>query len=129
MKTFLTCAVTGSIHTPSMSPHLPITAQQIADEAVAAVAACAASVHLHARHPEDGRPWQSPEAFLPFVRDIAARCDGVVNLTTGGAPTMSVQERMRPALELKPEVIFFLTDADLMTRQDVQEVEIGRAHV
>ena len=103
-KVIVTCAVTGSIHTPSMSPHLPITAKQIADEAVAAVDAGAAIVHLHARHPDDGRPWQTPEAFLPFVRDIAARCDGVVNLTTGGAPTMSVQERMRPAMELSPEV-------------------------
>jgi uncharacterized protein (DUF849 family) len=103
-KVIVTCAVTGSIHTPSMSPYLPVTAQQIADEAVAAVEAGAAIVHLHARQPEDGRPLQTPEAFLPFVKDIAARCDGVINLTTGGAPTMSVQERMRPAMELAPEV-------------------------
>jgi uncharacterized protein (DUF849 family) len=103
-KVIITCAVTGSIHTPSMSPHLPITAQQIADEAVAAVAAGAAIVHLHARDPVDGHPVQTPEAFLPFVTDIKARCDGVINITTGGAPTMSVQERMRPALTLEPEV-------------------------
>ncbi len=103
-KVIITCAVTGSIHTPSMSPHLPITVQQIADEAVAAVQAGAAIVHLHARDPKDGRPVQTPEAFLPFVTDIKRRCDGVINITTGGAPTMTVQERMRPALELKPEV-------------------------
>ena len=103
-KVIITCAVTGSIHTPSMSPHLPITAQQIADEAVAAVAAGAAIVHLHARDPADGRPVQTPEAFLPFVTDIKRRCDGVINITTGGAPTMTVQERMRPALTLAPEV-------------------------
>ncbi len=103
-QVIVTCAVTGSIHTPSMSPHLPITAQQIADEAVAAVEAGAAIVHLHARNPEDGRPLQTTAAFIAFVKDIAARCDGVINITTGGAPTMSVQERMRPAMELSPEV-------------------------
>jgi uncharacterized protein (DUF849 family) len=103
-KVIVTCAVTGSIHTPSMSPHLPITAKQIADAAVEAVEAGAAVVHLHARDPESGRPVQTPEAFLPFVTDIKARCDGIINITTGGAPTMSVEERMRPALTLKPEV-------------------------
>lgn len=103
-KVIITCAVTGSIHTPSMSPHLPVTPAQIADEAVAAVAAGAAIVHLHARDPQDGRPVQTPEAFLAFVPDIKRRCDGVINITTGGAPTMSVQERMQPALTLKPEV-------------------------
>ena len=103
-KVIVTCAVTGSIHTPSMSPYLPITPKQIADEAVAAVEAGAAIVHLHARNPADGRPVQTPQAFLEFVCDIKARCKGVINITTGGAPTMTVQERMRPALELKPEV-------------------------
>lgn len=103
-KVIITCAVTGSIHTPSMSPYLPITAEQIADHAVGAVEAGAAIVHLHARNPQDGRPLQTTEAFLPFVRDIKARSNAVINITTGGAPTMSVEERMRPALELKPEV-------------------------
>jgi uncharacterized protein (DUF849 family) len=103
-KVIVSCAVTGSIHTPSMSPHLPITARQIADASVQAVEAGAAIVHLHARDPKDGRPLQTTAAFLEFVQDIKARCDGVINITTGGAPTMSVQERMRPALELKPEV-------------------------
>ena len=103
-KVIISCAVTGSIHTPSMSPHLPITAQQIADAAVGAAEAGAAIVHLHARRPEDGRPDQSPEAFRAFVGDIKARSDAVINITTGGAPTMTVDERMQPALQLQPEV-------------------------
>jgi len=103
-QVIVTCAVTGSIHTPSMSPHLPISAQQIADAAVGAVEAGAAIVHLHARDPRDGRPVQTADAFRAFVGDIKARCRGVINITTGGAPTMSVEERMRPALELRPEV-------------------------
>ena len=103
-KVIITCAVTGSIHTPSMSPYLPITAQEIADAAVGAAEAGAAIVHLHARKPEDGRPDQTPDAFRAFVTDIRQRSDAVINITTGGAPTMTVQERMQPALELKPEV-------------------------
>jgi uncharacterized protein (DUF849 family) len=103
-KIIITCAVTGSIHTPSMSPHLPVTAQQIADEAVSAARAGAAIVHLHARNPVDGRPDQTPDAFRPFVTDIKDRSDVVINITTGGAPTMTVDERMQPALQLKPEV-------------------------
>ena len=103
-KVIISCAVTGSIHTPSMSPYLPITAKQIADAAVGAAEAGAAIVHLHARKPEDGRPDQSPDAFRAFVGDIKARSDAVINITTGGAPSMTVAERMRPALELKPEV-------------------------
>jgi len=103
-KVIITCAVTGSIHTPSMSPHLPVTAQEIADAAVGAAEAGAAIVHLHARNPDDGRPDQTPDAFRAFVGDIKARSNAVINITTGGAPTMSVDERMQPALQLKPEV-------------------------
>jgi uncharacterized protein (DUF849 family) len=103
-KVIITCAVTGAIHTPSMSPHLPITAQEIADAALGAAEAGAAVVHLHARNPQDGRPDQSPEAFLPFLKVIKQRSDVVINLTTGGAPTMMVEERVRPAATLKPEV-------------------------
>lgn len=103
-KVIITCAVTGSIHTPSMSPHLPVTPQQIADDAVGACEAGAAIVHLHARDPKNGRPTQSPDVFREFVGDIKARCDAVINLTTGGAPTMTVEERMQPALQLQPEV-------------------------
>ncbi|MEJ5990321.1 3-keto-5-aminohexanoate cleavage protein [Ramlibacter sp. PS3R-8] len=103
-KVIITCAVTGSIHTPSMSPALPVTAREIADAAVGAAEAGAAIVHLHARNPIDGRPDQSPEAFEPILRDIKKRSDVVVNLTTGGAPYMTVEERVRPAAVWKPEV-------------------------
>jgi uncharacterized protein (DUF849 family) len=103
-KVIITCAVTGAIHTPSMSPHLPITATEISDAALGAAEAGAAIVHLHARNPQDGRPDQTPEAFLPFVKVIKQRSNVVINLTTGGAPTMMVEERVRPAATLKPEV-------------------------
>jgi uncharacterized protein (DUF849 family) len=103
-KVIITCAVTGSIHTPTMSPHLPITAQEIADAAIGAVEAGAAIVHLHARKPDSGIPDQSPEAFAPFLKVIKQRSPAVVNITTGGAPTMSIEERVRPAATFKPEV-------------------------
>ena len=103
-KVIITCAVTGSIHTPSMSPHLPVTPQQIADNAIGAAEAGAAIVHLHARNPQDGRPDQSPEAFEPFLKVIKQRSNVVVNITTGGAPTMTAEERVRPAAHFKPEV-------------------------
>lgn len=103
-KVIITCAVTGSIHTPSMSPHLPVTAEEIAEAAIGAAEAGAAIVHLHARNPVDGRPDQTPEAFEPFLRVIKQRSDLVVNLTTGGSPFMSVEERIKPAAVWKPEV-------------------------
>src|SRR6266567_3401356 len=84
----ITCAVTGSIHTPSMSPYLPVTPQEIADAAVGAAEAGAAIVHLHARDPVDGHPTQDPAVFKQFLPKIKAASDVVVNLTTGGAPTM-----------------------------------------
>jgi uncharacterized protein (DUF849 family) len=103
-KVIITCAVTGAIHTPSMSPHLPVSAQEIADAAIGAAEAGAAIVHLHARDPKDGRPDQTPEAFAPFLRVIKQRSDCVVNLTTGGAPTMTIQQRVSPAATFRPEV-------------------------
>ncbi len=103
-KVIVTCAITGSIHTPSMSPHLPITPEQIAQEAVAAAEAGAAIVHLHARDPETGRPDQTPEAFARFLPIIKQRSNVVINITTGGAPQMTVQERVRPAARFRPEV-------------------------
>ena len=103
-KVIITCAVTGAIHTPSMSPHLPITAQEIAEAAIGAAKAGAAIVHLHARDPNTGRPDQSPEAFAPFLQVVKQRSDCVINITTGGAPTMLVEERVRPAAHYKPEV-------------------------
>jgi uncharacterized protein (DUF849 family) len=104
MKVIISCAITGSIHTPSMSPHLPITPAEIAESALGAAEAGAAIVHLHARNPHDGRPDQSPEAFEPFLRVIKQSSDVVVNLTTGGSPYMSVEERVRPAAVWRPEV-------------------------
>jgi uncharacterized protein (DUF849 family) len=103
-KVIITCAVTGAIHTPSMSPHLPITPEEIADAAVGAAEAGAAIVHLHARDPETGRPDQTPRPSPASCPVIKQRADCVVNLTTGGAPWMSVEERVRPAATLKPEV-------------------------
>jgi uncharacterized protein (DUF849 family) len=103
-KVIITCAVTGAIHTPTMSPHLPITPEEIAEGAIGAARAGAAIVHLHARMPADGRPTQDPAVFKQFLPKIKAACDVVINLTTGGAPTMTVEERLQPALQLKPEV-------------------------
>ncbi|SEB22394.1 3-keto-5-aminohexanoate cleavage protein [Variovorax sp. YR216] len=103
-KVIVTCAITGAIHTPTMSPHLPITADEIAREAIAAAQAGASIVHLHARNPENGQPSQDPALFRAFLPAIAERSDVVINLTTGGAPNMLVEERLQPALQLKPEV-------------------------
>ena len=103
-KVMITCAVTGAIHTPSMSPHLPITAAEIAEAAIGAAEAGAALVHVHARNPQDGRPDQSQEAFEPILRVIKQRTDAVINITTGGAPTMLIEERLRPCAHFKPEV-------------------------
>jgi uncharacterized protein (DUF849 family) len=103
-KVIITCAVTGAIHTPTMSPYLPITPKEIADAAVGAAEAGAAIVHLHARDPKDGRPTQDPKYFSEFAKDIKSRSNVVINFTTGGAPTMGVEERLQPTLLLKPEV-------------------------
>jgi uncharacterized protein (DUF849 family) len=103
-KVIITCAVTGAIHTPSMSPHLPVTPQEIADAAIGAAEAGAAIVHLHARDPQTGKPDQSPEAFAPFLQVIKQRSDAVINITTGGSPTMLVEERVKPAAHFAPEV-------------------------
>ena len=103
-KVIITCAVTGAIHTPSMSPHLPITPGEIAEAAIGAAKAGAAIVHLHAREPKDGRPTQDPKMFMQFLPKIRAASDVVINLTTGGAPTMSIEDRLQPALQLRPEV-------------------------
>src|SRR2546421_8973232 len=103
-KVIITCAVTGSIHTPSMSPYLPVTPEEIAEAAIGAAQAGAAIVHLHARNPKDGSPSQDPALFRQFLPKIRAASDVVINLTTGGAPTMTVEERLQPALKLKPEV-------------------------
>jgi uncharacterized protein (DUF849 family) len=103
-KVIITCAVTGAIHTPTMSQYLPITPDEIAEAAIGAAKAGAAIVHLHARNSKDGSPTQDPEVFRQFLPKIKAASDVVINLTTGGAPTMGVDERLQPALKLKPEV-------------------------
>jgi len=103
-KVIVTCAITGAIHTPTMSPYLPVTPDDIADSAIGAARAGAAVVHLHARDPRDGRPTQDPALFRQFLPKIRAACDVVVNVTTGGSQTMTVEERMQPALQLEPEL-------------------------
>jgi len=103
-KVIISCAVTGSIHTPSMSPHLPVTAQEIAEAALGAAEAGAAIVHLHARDPEDGHPVHTPEDFEPFLCVIKQSSNVVVNLTTGASPYMPVEYRVKPAEVWKPEV-------------------------
>ena len=103
-KVIITCAVTGAIHTPSMSPYLPITPEEIAAGAIGAAQAGAAVIHLHARNRKDGSPTQDPEIFREFLVPIKEQTNAVINLPTGGAPTMSIEERLQPALLLKPEV-------------------------
>ncbi|MFV2093366.1 MAG: 3-keto-5-aminohexanoate cleavage protein, partial [Hyphomicrobiales bacterium] len=103
-KVIITCAVTGAIHTPSMSPYLPVTPDEIAAEAIAAAEAGASIIHLHARDPQTGKPDQTPEAFAPFLPRIKQSTSAVVNLTTGGSPFMRVEERVLPAVKYRPEV-------------------------
>ena len=100
----ITCAVTGAIHTPSMSPYLPVTPQEIAEAAIGAAQAGAAIVHLHARDPVDGRPSQDVDLFRQFLPQVKASSDVVINITTGGAPTMGVEERLQPVAQLQPEL-------------------------
>src|SRR3954467_15396903 len=103
-KVIFTSAVTGAIHTPSRSKYLPVSPHEIAEADSGAADAGAAIVHLHARDPRDGRPSQAPEHFIPILETLRANTDVVVNLTTGGSPHMTVAERMRPAMEFKPEL-------------------------
>lgn len=103
-KIIITCAVTGSIHTPSMSPHLPVTPEEIIAASVEAAKAGAAIVHLHARNPQTGEPDQSPDHFARILPAIKQRADCVLNITTGGAATMSVEERLRPVATFMPEL-------------------------
>lgn len=100
----ITCAVTGSIHTPTMSPHLPITPAQIADQAVEAAQAGAAILHLHARDPETGMPSADPALFADIVARIRSRSDAVLNLSTGGSSRMTLDERLAAARQIQPEM-------------------------
>jgi len=103
-KTIITAAVTGSIHTPTMSPYLPVTPQQIADEAVAAAEAGAAVVHVHGRNPETGQPSPDLEVMREIIRKIKARCNAVVCITTGGGLGMTVEQRVAPVTLYRPEM-------------------------
>ncbi len=103
-KVIVTCAVTGAIHTPSMSPHLPATPDQIVDAAIGAAEAGATILHIHMRRPEDGRPTQDPEIFRRYLPRIKQATAAIINITTGGAPQMTVEERLQPALQCQPEV-------------------------
>jgi 3,5-dioxohexanoate:acetyl-CoA acetone transferase len=103
-KVIITCAVTGSIHTPTMTPHLPITPDEVAQASIGAAEAGAAIIHLHARDPKDGRPTPSPDVFMQFLPRIKQNTDAVLNITTGGGHGMTLQERMAGALKAKPEM-------------------------
>jgi uncharacterized protein (DUF849 family) len=103
-KAIITCAVTGSIHTPSMSPHLPVTPDEIAAEAIAAAEAGAAILHLHARDPKDGRPTPDPSVFMGFLPRIKQSTDAVLNITTGGGQGMSLADRLAAPLRASPEM-------------------------
>ncbi|MGH6799765.1 MAG: 3-keto-5-aminohexanoate cleavage protein, partial [Roseiarcus sp.] len=100
----VTCAVTGSVHTPTMSPYLPITPDQIAADAVAAAEAGATVLHLHARNPVDGRPTPDPDVFLQFLPRIKQQTGAVINITTGGSTTMTLEQRLAAPLKTKPEL-------------------------
>lgn len=103
-KVIITCAVTGAIHTPTMSEHLPLTPEQIAAQAIDAAKAGAAILHLHARNPADGRPSADPDVFAQFLAPIKAATDAVINITSGGSTKMTLQERLAPPLRFKPEM-------------------------
>lgn len=103
-KVIITCAVTGAIHTPSMSRYLPVTPEEITEASVGAAEAGAAIIHLHARDPVTGKPDQSPDAFGQFLPQIKARTDAVLNITSGGSPYMTIKERIQPSMRFAPEV-------------------------
>ena len=103
-KIVITCAVTGAIHTPTMSDALPWTYDDIATQATAAAEAGASILHLHARNPEDGSPSVDPEDFRPFLNRIKQSTDAVVNISTGGSLTLSIQDRIRPAATFSAEM-------------------------
>lgn len=103
-KVIITCAVTGSIHTPTMSPHLPVTPDEIFEQSVAAVEAGAAILHLHARNPETGQPTADPNVFMQFLPRIREQCDAVINITTGGSSLMTLEERLAAPNLAEPEM-------------------------
>jgi len=134
-KVIITCASTGSIHTPSMSPHLPLTPEDIADQSIAAAEAGAAILHLHARDPKDGRPTPDPDVFMQFLRPIRDRCDAVINITTGGGHGMSLDERLAAPLRIRPEMTSLNMGSmnfglfPMLARYDEFRYEWERAHL
>ncbi|HEY5643451.1 MAG TPA: 3-keto-5-aminohexanoate cleavage protein [Woeseiaceae bacterium] len=103
-KVIITCAVTGSIHTPTMSPHLPLTPEEITRQSVDAAIAGAAILHLHARNPETGQPTSDPDVFMQFLPKIKAQCDAIINITTGGSSLMSLEQRLAAPNLAEPEM-------------------------
>jgi 3,5-dioxohexanoate:acetyl-CoA acetone transferase len=103
-KVIITCAVTGAVHVPSQSEYLPITPEQIAENAIGAAEAGAAILHLHARNPENGRPTPDPDMFMQFLPEIKERCDAVINITTGGGQGMTLEQRLAAAMRARPEM-------------------------
>ena len=103
-KVIISCAVTGSVHTPSMSPHLPVTPAEIAEQAIGATEAGAAVLHLHARDPRDGRPSPDPQLFMQFLPRIKEASDAVLNITTGGGQGMPMEDRLAAAMTASPEL-------------------------
>src|SRR6201984_2030099 len=103
-KVIITCAVTGSIHTPTMTPYLPLTPDEVAQQSIEAAEAGAAILHLHARDPKDGKPTPDPAVFMQFLPRIKQATDAVINITTGGAVTMTVEQRISAAQQLSPEM-------------------------
>jgi uncharacterized protein (DUF849 family) len=100
----ITCATTGSVHTPTMSDAIPITPAQIAEQSIAAAQAGAAILHLHARDPANGRPTPDPRVFMQFLPQIKSACDAIVNITTGGSMLMTLEERLAAPLQVSPEM-------------------------
>ena len=134
-KVIITCASTGSIHTPTMSEYLPLTPEQIAEQSIAAAEAGAAILHLHARDPEDGRPTPDPDVFMQFLPAIKEACDAVINITTGGGHGMTVDERLAAPLRIKPEMSSLNMGSmnfglfPMLARYDEFRYEWERAHL
>jgi uncharacterized protein (DUF849 family) len=103
-KVILSCAITGSIHTPTLSPYLPYTPEDIAAQSIAAAEAGAAILHMHARDPDDGRPSPKAEHYMAFLPAVKEACDAVINITTGGSPRMTMEERLAAAMVVQPEM-------------------------
>ncbi|MEE9420107.1 MAG: 3-keto-5-aminohexanoate cleavage protein, partial [Desulfatiglandaceae bacterium] len=106
-KVIISAAITGSIHTPTMSPHLPITPEEISGQAIDAARAGAAAVHIHARNPENGMPSPDLNLFRKIIDKIRAESDVIICITTGGGAGMTVDQRAAPVPEFKPELASF----------------------